>query len=81
MANRCFSYAVGPKGSRVRVFERARGGTLYISAWDPTLREGRGGYRRQSLGHRIGIRPKRTPVKFVRGSKPRWPVWILARCG
>jgi integrase len=36
----------------VRVYERTRGGVLHISAWDPTLREGRGGYRRQSLGHR-----------------------------
>jgi integrase len=34
------------------VYERTPGGVLYISAWDPTLRNERGGYRRQSLGHR-----------------------------
>lgn len=58
MAKRCFSYSVGEWGCRVRVYERKPGGMLWIAAWDPTLRGGKGGYRRQSLGHRKRRRAK-----------------------
>lgn len=47
-----WSHSEGPHGCRVRVYERALDGPLYISAFDPLLAEGKGGYRRESLGHR-----------------------------
>ncbi|MBA3555623.1 MAG: tyrosine-type recombinase/integrase [Gemmatimonadales bacterium] len=34
------------------MYERTSGGRLYISAADPLLAGGKGGYRRESLGHR-----------------------------
>ena len=49
---KCWSRSVGEYGSRVRVFERERGGILYGETSDPTLRGGAGGYCKRSLGHR-----------------------------
>ncbi|MGH7529907.1 MAG: tyrosine-type recombinase/integrase [Gemmatimonadales bacterium] len=51
-ARTTWSYSAGIRGATVRVYERDPGGFLWIAAYDPTLREGRGGYRRRSLGHR-----------------------------
>ncbi len=47
-----WSHQVGQRPHCVTVFERGPGGILYAAAWDPTLREGRGGQRCLSLGHR-----------------------------
>jgi len=47
-----WSFSVGARGSTVTVYEREDGGPLYARAYDQTLRNGRGGYRRVSLGHR-----------------------------
>ena len=47
-----WNHAEGEKGWTVTVYERAAGGLLYARAFDPSLRSGRGGYRRRSLGHR-----------------------------
>ena len=47
-----WSWSAGEWGSRVRVSERTRGGVIQIAAWDPTTNGGKGGYRRESLGHR-----------------------------
>jgi hypothetical protein len=47
-----WNHAEGEKGWTVTVYERAAGGLLYARAFDPSLRNGRGGYRRHSLGHR-----------------------------
>lgn len=58
MAERCFSYSFGARGYKVRVYERTPGGVLQIAAWDPMLRNGMGGYRRQSLRHRDKARAK-----------------------
>jgi hypothetical protein len=46
-----WSYSAGSKGGTVTVFEREPGGVLYARAWDPTMRGGRGGYRRITLKH------------------------------
>ncbi len=43
-----WSYTAGSYPHSVRVFERGRGGVLYVSAWDPTVR----GEVKRSLGHR-----------------------------
>ena len=68
---RAWSNSVGSKPYTVRVFERAPGGMLYASAWDSTLRNGLGGYRRHSLGHRNKEAAKRYAAeqhaKLVRG--------------
>lgn len=47
-----WSHSEGAHGFKVRVYERTPGGRLYISAGDPLLAGGKGGYRRESLGHR-----------------------------
>lgn len=47
-----WSYTAGHYPYCVRVYERERGGLLYIAAHDPRLRNGRGGERRKSLEHR-----------------------------
>ncbi len=47
-----WSFSAGSRGSTVTVYEREPGGPLYARAFDRTLRNGRGGYRRVSLGHR-----------------------------
>jgi len=46
-----WSYIAGTKGATITVFEREPGGMLYARAWDPTMRGGRGGYRRITLKH------------------------------
>jgi hypothetical protein len=51
-------YRAGDRGCTVTVYERAPGGRLYASAYDPTLRQGKGGYRRVSLSHRDRDRAK-----------------------
>jgi integrase-like protein len=48
----CWSYTAGAKGHTVTVYERVPGGPLQARWFDPTLRDGRGGYRRIALGHR-----------------------------
>ncbi len=47
-----WTYSAGDRGHTVTVYERERDGPLYARAYDPSLRNGRGGYRRISLGHR-----------------------------
>ena len=47
-----WSFAAGEKGATVTVYERRIGGLLYARAFDQTLSEGRGGYRRVTLNHR-----------------------------
>ena len=52
-----WSYSTGERrdriggGIKVRVYERTAGGVIYLALFDPALSEGRGGYRRTSLGH------------------------------
>ena len=53
-----WSVAEGDRGHTVTVFERERDGPLYARAFDPSLRNGRGDYRRVSLGHRDKERAK-----------------------
>ena len=43
-----WSYTAGSYPHSVRVFERGRGGVLYVSAWDPIVP----GEVKRSLGHR-----------------------------
>src|SRR5512143_1440905 len=50
--SRRFTFSAGDRGRRVVVYERDPGGPLYARAWDRSLSEGRGGWRRASLGHR-----------------------------
>ena len=53
-----WSHPEGDRGHTVTVFERERDGPLYARAFDPSLRNGRGDYRRVSLGHRDKERAK-----------------------
>ncbi len=48
----CWSYTAGAKGHAVTVYERTPGGPLQARCFDATLYNGRGGYRREALGHR-----------------------------
>ena len=48
----CWSYTAGAKGHTVTVYERVPGGPLQARCFDATMRDGRGGYRREALGHR-----------------------------
>lgn len=48
---KAWRFSAGARGSRVVVYEREPGGTLWARTWDPTLYE-TGNYRRVSLGHR-----------------------------
>jgi hypothetical protein len=57
-----WSHSEGARRWKVRVYERTPGGPLYISAGDPLLEGGKGGYRRESLGHR----DKRLAMKEAR---------------
>ena len=50
--SKLWSFAAGDRGHTVTVFEREKNGPLYARAFDPSLRSGRGDYRRISLGHR-----------------------------
>ncbi len=56
--SRLWSFAAGDRGHTVTVFERERDGPLYARAFDQSLRNGRGDYRRVSLGHRDRDRAK-----------------------
>lgn len=47
-----WSYTAGSRPLTVRVYERTPGGVIQIAARDPTANNGRGGERRESLGHR-----------------------------
>ena len=47
-----WSHSEGPHRCRVRVYERRPGGLLYLSAFDPLLAGGKGGFKRVALGHR-----------------------------
>ena len=58
MSRKKWKYAVGEKGGMVTVYEREPGGLLYARAFDASLRTGKGGYRRVSLGHRDKERAK-----------------------
>lgn len=48
-----WSYSAGEKGNTVTVYERKRGGNVYARAHDPSLQDGKGGYRRRSLGFEV----------------------------
>ena len=61
-----WSYSVGDRGCSVRVYERTPGGVLYISASDPTLQDGKGGYGRVSLGYRDRKRAKKQARALVK---------------
>src|SRR2546428_9007753 len=52
----CWRYTAGAKGHTVTVYERVPDGPLQARCFDATIRNGRGGYRREALGHRD--RPK-----------------------
>jgi integrase len=49
---RRWSYSAGARPNTVTVYEREIGGPLYIRVWNPSLSRGRGGWERESLGHR-----------------------------
>ncbi len=65
MKRQTWSYSVGDRGNKVRVYERTPGGTLYVSACDPTLRNGEGDYGRVSLGHKNRKRAKQQARALV----------------
>ncbi len=52
-----FRYQTGDRGCSVTIYERELGGPLWVRIWDPKL-NGRGGWRRRSLGHRDQDRAK-----------------------
>jgi integrase len=54
-----WSYTAGSRPHTVRVYERTPGAVIQIAARDPTARDGRGGERRESLGHRNREEAKR----------------------
>jgi integrase len=58
-----WSFSAGSRPHSVVVYERTVGGPLYARAWDPSLRDGKGGQRRESLGHRDRARAKRYAKK------------------
>ena len=58
MSSKKWKYAVGEKGGTVTVYEREPGGLLYARAFQPSLRSGKGGYKRVSLKHRDKERAK-----------------------
>ena len=51
-----FSYTAGEHGTKVRVYERVRGGVIQIACRDPSLKSG---WRRESLEHRNRDEAKR----------------------
>lgn len=59
---KCWSHSEGPHRCRVRVYERRPGGLLYLSAFDPLVAGGKGGYKRVALGNR----DKRAAMKEAR---------------
>ena len=60
---RLWSFSTGHRGCTVTVYEREPKGVLYARAFDSTLRDGGGGYRRVSLGHRDQTRAERYAVE------------------
>jgi integrase len=58
-----WSFTAGTTGSRVTVYEREPGGVLSARCWDPSLRQGRGGMRRLSLGHRDKHKAERYAIR------------------
>ncbi|MGH7564876.1 MAG: tyrosine-type recombinase/integrase [Gemmatimonadota bacterium] len=52
MRRKRWRWTEGTRPNTVTVSEREPGGPLYIRAWDPKLRGGRGNWRRESLGHK-----------------------------
>lgn len=63
MTAKCWKHSEGPHRCRVRVYERRPGGLLYLSAFDPLLAGGKGGYKRYALHHR----DKKAAMKKARG--------------
>jgi hypothetical protein len=57
-------HSIGRRPNRVTVFEREPGGVIYRQIWDPSLRGGRGNFRRSSLGHRDRDRAKAEAAEF-----------------
>jgi hypothetical protein len=58
MSNQRWNYSVGERPYTVTVFERRPDGNLYVRVWDGSIRGGRGGWRKRSLGHRDQERAK-----------------------
>lgn len=58
MIDHAWKYSAGEKGCTVTVYERRPGGVIYARCNDPSLADGKGGYRRVSLGHRDRNRAK-----------------------
>jgi hypothetical protein len=58
MSKQRWKYSVGERPYTVTVYERRSGGNLYVRVWDGSLRSGRGGWRKRSLGHRDRERAK-----------------------
>lgn len=46
-----WEYSVGERPYTVTVYERRKGGNLYVRVWDPSARSGRGNWVRRSLKH------------------------------
>ena len=59
MRRKSWKFTAGTRGEAVTVFERVPGGVLYARTWDPSLRGGRGWYRKVSLGYRDQAEAKR----------------------
>lgn len=55
---RKWSYSAGERPNTLIVYEREAGGPLWVRAWDPTLSNGKGRWRRKALGHRDRERAK-----------------------
>jgi integrase len=53
-----WTYSTGERPHTVTVYEREQGGVLYARAWDANARDGKGNWRRVSLGHRDKRRAK-----------------------
>ncbi len=58
MSKKRWKYGVGERPNLVTVFERRSDGNLYVRVWDGSIRSGRGGWRKRSLGHRDQERAK-----------------------
>jgi integrase len=68
-----YSRRFGPRGNTVTLYEREPDGTLYVRCYDPTLADGKGGYRRECLGHRDikrgEIRAQELSLKIAKGEE------------
>jgi integrase len=58
-----WSYSAGTAPHTVAVYEREAGGILYARAWDSKARNGKGSWKRVSLGHRDRAKAKRYATK------------------